>query len=151
MTLIKWKNGNHGNLIERRFPNVFSDFFEGWLDSDLIGNSVMSRVPTVNIVENPDDYRIEMAAPGLNKSDFKVEIDNGVLTISAEKNEESNEKETNYTRREYAYTSFRRAFSLPDSVSSDNIKATYENGILMLNVPKLEEAKQKPLREIKVS
>jgi HSP20 family protein len=154
MTLIKWRNSD---LAERfALPTVFSDFF----DTDLDTGEMRRFVPAVNVIENNDEFKIELAAPGLKRSDFKIEVDNGVLTISSEKKTEreeksGGEKESNrngsrYTKREFSYTSFRRSFSLPETVNSDNIQANYTDGVLMLTLPKREEAKPKPARQIEI-
>jgi HSP20 family protein len=117
-----------------------SDFFDNdrFFDSDLMQKSV----PAVNIVEKDNAFEIELAAPGLEKKDFKVTVDRGVLTISAEKEMKKEEKEDNYTRKEFNYTSFSRSFALPESVTDESIKANYENGILRLSVAKKTPVKQ---------
>lgn len=109
------------------------------------------RVPSVNITENEKEFKIEMAAPGLERKDFKVEVENGVLCISSEKEEESKEEKKNYTRREYSYNSFSRSFTLPDNALPDKINAKYENGVLNITLPKKEVTVSKPAKEIKVS
>ncbi|WP_223883330.1 MULTISPECIES: Hsp20/alpha crystallin family protein [Arenibacter] len=105
----------------------------------------------VNIKETAEAYFVEMAVPGLNKSDFKIDIDNQVLSISAELEEESEDKQENYTRREFGYSSFKRSFNLPETVNEEHIEAKYNEGILSVHLPKKEEAKQKPVRTIKIS
>ena len=127
-------------------PNVFdfdSDFF------DMNGGSLL--VPDANIIENEKDYKIDLAAPGLEKKDFKVEILDGVLNISAEKEEEKKEEGKNFRRREFSYNSFKRAFTLPDNLMNDKIDAKYENGILHLTFPKKEVTVSKPAKQIKVA
>ena len=127
-------------------PNVFdfdSDFF------DMNGGSLM--VPDANIIENQKDYKIDLAAPGLEKKDFKVEIVDGVLNISAEKEEEKKEEGKNFRRREFSYNSFKRSFTLPDNLMNDKIDAKYENGILHLTLPKKEVTVSKPAKQIKVA
>jgi HSP20 family protein len=107
----------------------------------------------VNIKETNDAFDVEVAAPGMKKDDFKVELDGNMLTISSEKTDEANEKEgERYSRREFSYQSFQRTFQLPkDVVDSDKIEARYENGLLHLVIPKKEEAKQRPPRMIQIS
>ena len=107
-------------------------------------------MPSVNIVENKDNYEVSLAAPGMKKDDFKIDIDSNTLTISAEKEEKKEEKEERYTRKEFNYTSFSRSFSLPDWVNKDKIDASYENGLLKLILPKTEEAKRIASRHITV-
>jgi HSP20 family protein len=111
----------------------------------------ISKVPSVNITENDKEFKIEMAAPGLNKEDFKVEVEDGVLHISSEKEAESKEEKKNYTRREYSYNSFSRSFTLPDNSLPDKITAKYENGVLNITLPKKEVTVSKQVKEIKVS
>jgi HSP20 family protein len=92
-----------------------------------------------------------MAVPGLKKNDFHIDIDNKVLSISAEMEENSEQQEENFTRREFGYASFKRSFSLPETVKEDAIKAEYTDGVLSIHLPKKEEAIQKPARRIKIS
>lgn len=142
MTLIKKSN--------ELFPTFFDDFF----GRDLFFNNDLSRtqtMPSVNIIENADAFEVEMAAPGMNKNDFKIELDNQNLTISYEKKEEENKQEKQYTKREFYYQAFQRSFTLPQTVESEKIKAKYNDGILTLLIPKKEEAKQKPSRLIAIS
>ncbi|MDC7999725.1 Hsp20/alpha crystallin family protein [Aequorivita todarodis] len=128
------------DLLNRDLPSVFSQNF----------NTGMS-LPKVNIKETADAYAVEMAVPGLKKSDFQIDLDNQVLSISTEVEEQNEVKEENYTRREFGYSSFKRSFTLPETVDDGNIKATYNEGILSIHLPKKEEAKQKPPRNIKIS
>ena len=110
-----------------------------------------TRMPSVNITENDKDFKIEMAAPGLERKDFKVEIENGILFISSEKKEEVKEDNKLFTRREFSYNSFSRSFTLPDNCMPDKIEAHYENGILQIILPKKEMTFSKPAQEIKIS
>jgi HSP20 family protein len=102
---------------------------------------MISRVPAVNIAESEGHYHIELAAPGLKKEDFKLDLDRNVLTISAEKTTEQENNDKQYNKREYSYTSFVRSFTLPDSADDAQIDATYTDGILKIDVAKKEEAK----------
>jgi HSP20 family protein len=134
-------------------PSIWDNFFNrdlfNW-ESNFAntGNSI----PAVNIKETPDSFLVEMAAPGMDKKDFKIELDGAALTISSEKQNESEEKEwENYSRKEFSYQSFYRTFHLPkEVVNADKIHAKYENGLLQLEIPKREEAKQKPVRLIDI-
>ena len=108
-------------------------------------------LPKVNIKETENDYFLNMAVPGMQKSDFHLDIDNEVLSISTEVKEEEEIEGETYTRREYGYSSFKRTFSLPESVNETKIKASYVDGILSIQLPKREEAKPKPARTIKIS
>lgn len=130
MSLIK--NSNSGILP---FRSLLTDFLDtdGFTFDRLLKNE---GVPAVNISETDKSFEIELAAPGMEKKDFKVAIENGILTISAEKKEEKEEKKKNFTRKEFSYNSFTRSFTLPENVKEDDIKAHYEDGVLKLNLAK---------------
>lgn len=140
-----------------RFLRQFPDLFDRFLESDLFNianrnfSNTNTTLPSVNIKETQDGFEVEMAAPGLTKEDFKIEVNNYMLTISSEKRDEGEVKEGDYTRREFSYQSFTRSFALPLTVDSEKINAKYENGILLVEIPKREEAKPKPLRQISIS
>ncbi len=108
-------------------------------------------VPSANVVETPKEYNIELAAPGMERKDFNIEVENQCLTISAEKKEETKETEGDYTRREYSFNSFTRSFTLPENIKEGDIDAKYENGILKVHVPKAKETPVKATRKIAVS
>lgn len=125
-------------------PSVFDDFLRPWNDW-FDGGSYLTRpttVPSVNVVESKDDYKLSLAVPGMKKSDFKIDMTGNLLTISSEKEEKKEEKDENYSREEYNYSSFSRSFTLPEEVNKDKIDATYVDGILKLVLPKKEEAKK---------
>ena len=125
-------------------PSLFGDFFNKSL-LDLFDGDFPSRilnVPAVNIVERKEDYLVSMAAPGLKKEDFKIDVEGNMLAIRSGKEEENEQKDGRYTRREYSYSSFERSFTLPDEVSKDKIDAHYQDGVLKLVLPKKEEAKK---------
>jgi len=150
MTLVKRQNGNPSTL------NSFNSFFNDFVTRDLFDwndtSVTNTTIPRVNILETDDHFRVEMAAPGMRKKDFRIELNNNVLLISSEyKHEEDLPESHRYSRREFSFQSFRRTFHLPDTVDNDNIKAHYENGILRLNIPKKDEAKRKPSRVIEIS
>jgi HSP20 family protein len=107
-------------------------------------------MPAVNVRESDKDFEIEVAAPGLTKKDFKVTVDNGVLTLSSEKEEEKEQKEKNYTRREFSYSAFTRSFTLPENVNEEDVKANYQDGILKLNVAKKSITVSKAKKAIEV-
>lgn len=142
------------SLIKRENFTPSSSFFDDFLTRDLFnwptGTSERSSLPRVNIVETNEDFRVEMAAPGLKKDDFHLELNNDMLTISSEvkMDEEDSEK---YTHREFGYHSFKRTFYLPNTVEAEKIEAKYSDGILRLVIPKKEEARKKPARTIKIS
>ncbi len=136
------------------FPSFFDKFFEGNLMDWNTWNysSTDSTLPAVNVKENNDAFVIEVAAPGMTKNDFKVNYDNGRLTISSERKNEKKEEGEKYTRREFSYQSFQRSFNVPENVvSREKITANYKDGILSVGLPKREEVKPKPSREIRIS
>ena len=130
-----------GNLFGRSLLDFNGDF-PGW--------NLATSVPTVNIRETEKDFRMEMAAPGMEKKDFRISVENNMLTISSEKKEESTEKKENYTRKEFSFNGFTRSFNLPENSLPDKIDAKYENGILFLTLPKKEMTVAKTMKEIKV-
>lgn len=131
------------------FPSLMNEIFKpDWFGG--LENAV-GTAPAVNIKESEKDFELELAVPGRKKSDFKIEIDKDVLTISSEVENEVEAKEGNYTRREFAFTSFKRAFTLPKSVDNEKIEANYEDGLLRFVLPKKEEALPKPKRMIELS
>ncbi|MCW3091783.1 MAG: Hsp20/alpha crystallin family protein [Ferruginibacter sp.] len=151
MTIVK----RNSNLLNQ-FPALFDDF----LNRDIFNwgltnySDTNTTIPSVNIKETPDNYEVEVAAPGMTKNDFKVQLDGNVLTISSEKANQKEEKqeEMKFIRREFSYESFLRTFTLQkDVVDTEKIAAKYEDGVLHLVVPKKETAKQKPPRLIQIS
>jgi HSP20 family protein len=135
-------------------------FFDDYIGSDLADwfkttyNDKGLTTPAVNFRETDESYEVELAAPGLNRKDFKVEIDHNILTISSERNEDREEKneQNGYFMKEFAYTSFQRCFRLPENkIDSEKIKANYTDGILKVEIPKREEAKPKPVRKIEIN
>ncbi len=143
------------NSLFPSFPSFFDKFFEGdvmdWNTMNFAGDN--STLPAVNVKENDNEFQIDVAAPGLKKGDFKLNYDNGRLTISSEKRDENEEKDgEKITRREFSYQAFQRSFSVPENVvNADKIAARYEEGILHVTLPKREEVKPKPAKEIKIS
>ncbi len=131
------------------FPSLMNEIFK----PDWFGGleNAIGTAPAVNIKENEKDFELELAVPGRKKSDFNIEIDRNVLTISSEVKNEGEVKEGSYTRREFAFTSFKRAFTLPKTVDSERIEANYEDGLLRFVLPKKEEALPKPKRMIELS
>jgi HSP20 family protein len=137
MTLVKLANG-HKNYGVNPF---FNDVFDSILNDSFLGDKLATRVPAVNIAENENGFQIELAAPGLKKEDFKINLEKNVLSVSAEKKVESAEEGKKYSKKEYSYNSFVRSFTLPETVDHANIEAAYTDGILTLTVAKKEEAK----------
>ena len=147
MTLIKTTSGP--NFI----PTVLSDFFDkdNFFSKRLFNQNFWQPFPPVNIKENENNFSIDFAAPGFNKADFKINVDDKTMLISAEISEEKNDEEKNYTRKEFAYNSFSRSFNLPQTIDVDKIQATYKDGILSLLAPKKDGTKVSSKKEIKVS
>ena len=144
MSLIK---SNEANWL----PSVFDDMFKAdWLGGTTNVNSIGTSIPAVNIQESDDNFMVEVAAPGKTRNDFNIELDNDILTISSEEKIENKASENNgrYTRKEFSYSNFKRAFSLPETVDNEKIVASYENGVLVINLPKKEEAKVQAKRMI---
>lgn len=146
MTLVKSTNNSN------QFSSVLSDFFDNdnFFSNRLFTKEFERYLPAVNIRENNNEFNIEFAVPGFNKNDFKINVEENMLTISAEKDEEKNEEKDRFTRKEFSYNSFSRSFTLPLKVNTDKIDAKYNDGILKLNIPKKEETKTLPKKEIKV-
>jgi HSP20 family protein len=136
MNLVKFNEGNR-SLLSPGFNDIFESFFNDSLSSD----RMMSRIPAVNVWETDGEYKIEMAAPGPWKEDFKISLDRNLLHISVEKKDEHPENNKQYNKREYNYTSFVRSFALPYSADDAHIEAEYHDGVLKINVAKKEEAK----------
>ena len=143
-------------IVRRRnyaSPSILDDFFnDSYLPKFFDMNSGISKSssPAVNVEETDKDFRIEVAAPGLEKEDLKVSVDDGVLTISSEQKEEKEDQNENYIRREFGYTSFSRSFTLPEEVDSEKIIAKHKNGVLNVTIPKAE-VKVNPVKEIKIA
>ena len=136
MTLVKFNNG-HRNAVNP----FFSDVFQSLLNESPISDRLINKTPAVNIAETENQFEIELAAPGLSKEDFKINLDKNVLSVSAEKKVENVEEDKKYSKKEYAYNSFVRSFTLPETADQSKIEAEYVDGILKLNVAKKEEAK----------
>jgi len=136
-----------------RFPTFFDDFFKPWnewFDNDNNFLSRQSRMPSVNITENKDQYNVSLAVPGMKKDDFKIDVEGNILTISCEKDETKEENEKRYTRKEYSYSSFSRSFTLPDEVNREKIDARYEEGLLKISLPRKEEVKKFAAKQIAI-
>ena len=138
------------NLRDQGLTRLMDEFFGKDLANDVMSNQRGVNVPAVNVKETEQDYKIEVAAPGLEKDDFDVNIDNGVLTVSSEKEHKDEDKQDDYVRREFSYTSFQRSFTLPDSVDEEGIKASHDKGVLTISLPKKEEEKKKETKRIEI-
>jgi HSP20 family protein len=144
-TIVRRRNLEVPNFVDELFNDNFLPKFFNW-DSGV----KVAGLPAVNVEETDKEYRIEVAAPGLEKNDLKIAVNDGVLTVSSEKKTENEEKDDKYIRREFGYTSFSRAFTLPEGINSDDIRASHKNGVLNISIPKVE-VKVSPLKEIKIS
>jgi len=151
MTLIKMINPATGlekrNMLMPSMENLFSSFF----GNDLMNKDYATYVPSVNITENESSYSIEASAPGFEKHDFNVQIEDGILTISGEHKQENITKDKQFVRKEFNYGSFSRSFNLVDLVDEEKIDAKYENGILRIELPKNEKNKARNLKQIQIS
>ena len=149
MTLLK-RTDSYRPSLPSLIDNLFSRDMMDW--SNFNFSPTNTTLPAVNIRETKDDFLIEVAAPGLDKKDFRVNLESNQLVISSEHNEEKKSDEDNYTRREFSYQSFQRSFTVDErQVEGDKISAKYNDGILCITLPKREEVKPKPPREIKIS
>jgi HSP20 family protein len=137
MNLIKRQNPLFNSLIDDLFIN------QDW-------NHISATLPAANIIEADDHFNIELAAPGKKKSDFTIELDEGVLTISSETEIKSTEKDGSFTRKEFGYSSFKRSFNIPETISADKISASYKEGILTVSLPKKAEALPQPKKLISI-
>jgi HSP20 family protein len=142
-------------IVRRRnyaMPDILGNFFnDSYFPRFLEGENSLNNntMPAVNVEETDKEYRIEVAAPGLEKEDMKVSVNDGVLTITSEKKINEEEKKENFIRREFSYSSFSRSFTLPDEVDSEKIIAKHKNGVLNIQIPKAE-AKVSLVKEVKI-
>jgi HSP20 family protein len=154
MSLVKFTRRPFGNLISHDFFDM-DDFFDNrsWVREMLPSRFWNGKTvePALNIKENDDNFEIELAAPGFAKKDFEITIEDGCLNIAAENEHSKEEKDENYTRREFKYNSFTRSLQLPESVKQEEIKANYNDGILSFKVAKKEEARKTPPQKIAIS
>lgn len=136
----------------RVYGTPFNKLFGTFADNDLskfFGTDVFASAPAVNISEGDKGFKIEVAAPGFDKENFSLNLEKRTLTIKGEHKAESEETNEKYTRREFQFGSFERKFTLPENVNQDSIEAKYENGVLTINIAKMEEIKQ--VKEIRVA
>jgi len=142
-------------LVRKNTAPYLPSVFEELLNTDWLGgrtNTFATATPSVNIIEKDDSFTVQVAAPGLKKEDFNIQLDNDLLTISSEiKKDEEIAETQKFTRREFNYTSFKRSFNLPESVNTAKITAEYVDGILAIGLPKREEARVQPSRLIEIA
>lgn len=150
MTLIKYRNPMETvpTGFSRMIDNLLND---KWFNDSVEDFSLKTFTPRVDIAEVSNEYEVHLAVPGMKKDDFKIELENNVLTVSSEKEENTETDDNNYKRREFRYSSFNRSFSLPENiVDGEKVGAKYIDGVLHITLPKREEAKPKPVKTIKI-
>lgn len=148
-------------LIKRKKEDILPMFKRNFLNTRLLGNDILdlendfwngsATVPLANISETKNEFRVDLCIPGFKRDDFKVEIENGILSVSSEKKEETKDENETYSRREFSYSSFTRTFELPENVLEDKINAKYDNGMLHIAIPKKEVSITKPKKAIQVA
>ena len=137
MTLVKFNPEKRNSSLMPGFSDVFDSIFNDTFFNDRL----TTRVPAANISETEDHFHVELAAPGLKKDDFKLNLERNVLNVSVEQRSEDNNVQKNYSKREYSYSSWVRSFTLPESANIENIEAQYTDGVLKIDIAKREEAK----------
>ncbi|MDQ1161697.1 HSP20 family protein [Chryseobacterium sp. SORGH_AS 447] len=150
MSIVK---RNNGSLLPASTRTLFDDFFSrelfNWGNTNF--SSTLTTVPSVNIKENDNHFEVEVAAPGMEKEDFRITLEGNLLTISSSRKNEMEDMKENYTRREFSYQSFQRSFELAkDVVDEEHIEARYDKGVLKLTIPKTEKAKKQAPRLIEI-
>lgn len=146
-TLLK---SNSGKIKPASISGMFDPFFKKEM-GDWFGKEFVDTIPGVNITETNSSYHVELASPGLKKSDFTIKVEGDVITISSEKSSEEKSEDKEYTRREYNYSAFSRSFNLPELVNQDKIVATYTDGILKIDLPKKETTGNNSGKKINIS
>ena len=137
MTLVKFNPEKRNNSLLPGFSDVFDSIF----NDTFFSGRMITRVPAVKISETENNYHVELAAPGLKKEDFKLNLERNVLSISVEQTAGQEDNQKNYSKHEYSYNSFVRSFTLPESADDSQINASYTDGILRIDIAKREEAK----------
>jgi HSP20 family protein len=137
MTLVKFNPDKRNSSLLPGFSDVFDSIFNDTFFND----RMVTRVPAVNISETENNYHVELAAPGLKKEDFKLNLERNVLNIAVEQTASQEDNQKNYSKREYSYNAFVRSFTLPESADDSQINASYTDGILRIDIAKREEAK----------
>ena len=139
------------NLVHRNTDQLFTSIFDDFFGSNIFDSRTLKRnhLPSVNILDNEKFFELNLAAPGKNRKDFTIELEDQILPISSE-SFTNNDDSDNFTRQEYRYGNFKRSFRLPDSINTSLIKAKYENGILSISLPKHKEAIPEPKKQIEI-
>ncbi|MFC2137219.1 Hsp20/alpha crystallin family protein [Bacteroidota bacterium] len=138
-------------LIKRTLPGMFDNYYCDDYADNYEDYSISNSKPSVNVIELNDQFKIEVAAPGISKKDLKINLEKEVLTISTKKEEVSDEDSSKWIRKEFNYKDFERSFTLPETVNSDLISAKHENGVFYITIPKKEQAVEKAPRTIEIS
>ena len=149
MTLVKFNSDKPNNNLTAMVP-TFGGVFDSIFTDSFFSGRDMALVPAVNICETADNFQVELAAPGLAKEDFRINLERGMMAVSVQKEDSNEEQGKNFTRKEFSYGSFTRTFTLPDSADHDAIQAKYIDGILRIEIAKLQEAKN-VVRQISIS
>jgi HSP20 family protein len=136
--------------INRTYPSIFDEFLGREFYPMNYRSNGYKSTPAVNISEDENGFMIEVAAPGLEKKNFKIDLDRDVLTIASVMEDNQEDRSDHYTRREFRYSNFSRSFNLPETVDAEKISASHKNGILSVSLPKKEEAKPRPARQISI-
>ena len=139
------------NLLRKQspfFPSLVDEFVNKDWNIELPYLSTI--LPAVNIIEKEKEYKIELAVPGMRKDHFEIEMEEGILSISANRDEEKTSEKGKFTRREFSYNSFRRSFTIPESVDPAKIDANYVEGVLFISLPKRKEALPQPKKLISI-
>lgn len=145
MSLVKWNR----NELFPRFDSIWEDFF----NKDFYNKSLElgTSIPAVNVFESENAYHLEVALPGCNKEEFKVDVENNILKISSDRKQSAENTEGHkVTRREFCYSSFERSFELPENIDKDKIEAEYVDGILKLNLPQLQPEQLETKKQIAI-
>jgi|SRR5690554_1281785 len=142
MTVVRFKD----NL-----PSFLDEFFGGDIFNSPKSTTIGKSLPAINVKENDKNFLLEVAAPGMRKDNFKIELNNNILGIYGEKEEEDVEERKRYTRREFSYSTFKRTFTLPESIDVEKIVANYNDGVLSIEIPKKDEEEKSVLKTISIS
>ncbi|WMJ73019.1 Hsp20/alpha crystallin family protein [Cytophagaceae bacterium ABcell3] len=139
--LVKYKP----TVLSGMLDDFFNDRFKA------AGQDMVLSSPAINVKENGDSFKVEMAAPGLNKEDFRLDVKDNILSVFVQKEEKHEEEDERFTRREFSYSSFERSFNLPENTNVEKIDATYKDGLLCINIPKTQKEEKKEAKKIQVS
>lgn len=156
MNFLMRRKGNGANIpsLQTQWSDFFDNvdtYFNELLPASFRNKSYETVVPPANIIESDNEYIVELGVPGMEKKDFKIEVENGKLEIEVEKESETKEEQKQYVRQEYSYRTFYRSFELPDDVDAEKIKAKYDNGVLRIYLSRVKTSEKKELKTINVA